>query len=75
MADIFAMIEVVKSRYKGKKFNGIPDPWFDEVFFWCENGHRSRAYLRAEGHDRDECLECFGPVRMGPKELPGVVPL
>jgi len=75
MADVFALIEAAKTTYVGKKFSGIPDAWFDERYFWCQNGHRSRTILKSEEHGRDVCLECRQPVRTGPEELPGVVPL
>lgn len=72
--DIMKLIEEAKASFQGKRFMDMPEVWIDEGYFWCESGHRSRTILKCDG-EGDRCLECRKPVRMGPKDLPGVIPL
>jgi hypothetical protein len=75
MADIEKLIEDAIEAYEGEKFLGMPDEWLEPPHWWCKNGHRSKRYLKSERLRNNVCLVCFEPVMLGPKELPGVVPL
>ena len=46
----------------GPRFMGIPERWFPQPLFRCENGHVSTAILKSEALWRDACLECWGQV-------------
>ncbi len=46
-------------------FMGIPDRWFEDVTFVCENLHVSTHYLKSE-EKGDLCLACYKNVRMCP---------
>jgi len=74
MPDIMKLIEDAKGAYAGKLFLELPEEWMDDAHYWCKNGHRSTTILRCSEGFRDRCLACREPVRLGPKELPGVVP-
>lgn len=69
-------IEHLKDEYVGEKFMGTPDEWYEPPHWWCENGHRSRMYLKSERLGYDACLagDCRLPVMLGPAELPGREP-
>jgi hypothetical protein len=55
-----------------KMFLGKPDAWFDDLHWFCPNGHVSGIFLSGDSGDR--CLACGEPVLMGPpmteKEFP-----
>lgn len=41
-----------------------PDAWFEDIHWFCANGHISSIYLGSE--TGDFCLKCHQPVLMGP---------
>ena len=45
-------------------FLGVPDKWFDDPNYFCENGHVSKNIL--SGDDGDRCLACMKPTIIGP---------
>lgn len=46
------------------RFLGRPEAWYEDLHWFCPNGHVSGVFLKAE--DRDRCLACREPVLMGP---------
>jgi hypothetical protein len=66
-------IELLKLAYEGEKFMGTPDEWYEPCHWWCDNGHRSRRYLKSERLGYNACLAggCGMPVYLGPREIPG----
>jgi hypothetical protein len=46
-------------------FMGKPDAWFEDLHWFCPNGHVSGSYLSSEVRG-DLCLACNEPVLMGP---------
>ncbi len=43
-------------------FMGLPDLWYDDLTWGCENGHISSRYLKSERYGGDVCLCCYKPV-------------
>lgn len=48
----------------GPHFMGKPEAWFEDLHWFCPNGHVSGRFLKCE--DADRCLACREPVLMGP---------
>ncbi len=46
-----------------KMFMDIPDRWFEDPSWRCENGHVSSTFLKSE-RDGDRCLACHGRVKL-----------
>ncbi len=46
-------------------FKGRPDAWFEDLHWFCANGHVSGNYLKSESRG-ECCLACHAPVCMGP---------
>ena len=44
-------------------FMGIPDRWYEDATWLCENGHVSKHYLKSSVNGA-VCLGCLKPVRM-----------
>ena len=44
-------------------FLGKPEAWFEDVHWFCANGHVSAVFLKS---DDDLCLACHEKVLMGP---------
>jgi hypothetical protein len=72
---IAQQIQYLKDIYQGEKFMDTPDEWYEPCYWWCENSHRSKRYLKSEKKGYDACLVCGEPVMLGPKKLFGRVPL
>jgi hypothetical protein len=72
---IAQQIQYLKDIYQGEKFMDTPDEWYEPPYWWCENSHRSKRYLKSEEKGYDACLVCGEPVMLGPKKLFGRVPL
>lgn len=47
-------------------FQGIPETWFDNPTWICENGHLHSSYLKSEILG-SICFLCSKPVRLFPK--------
>lgn len=47
-------------------FMGKPDAWFDDLHWFCGNGHVSGMYLKSERRG-ECCLACGERVALGPK--------
>lgn len=47
-------------------FQGIPDSWFDNPIWCCENGHLHSSYLKSESFG-SVCFKCYKPARLLPK--------
>lgn len=47
-----------------QRFMGRPNAWYEDLHWFCPNGHVSGVFLKAE--DLDRCLACGEPVLMGP---------
>jgi hypothetical protein len=45
-------------------FLGKPDSWYQDIHWFCPNGHVSGNFLKSD--DGDLCLACREPVLMGP---------
>lgn len=62
---VWRAAEVQKAKDAGEPmFLGKPDKWYENVRWFCQNGHVSLRYLRTEGSDR--CFACRKAVIMGP---------
>ncbi len=48
-----------------REFLGKPDAWYEDIHWFCENGHVSGMCLGSE-MDGDLCLACRKPVILGP---------
>jgi hypothetical protein len=46
----------------GPRFMGLPDRWYDNPTWRCENGHVSKRYLKSEKYNGNVCLACFSSV-------------
>jgi len=49
-------------------FLGLPDAWFENPHWGCENGHVSKRYLKSE-EKGGVCLACHKPVYLIPKDV------
>lgn len=47
----------------GPHFMGIPDRWFENATWRCENGHISKIFLKTEKLG-DICLICLNHVHL-----------
>lgn len=55
-----AIIEEALAKEAGERFMGMPERWYDDPHWRCENGHVSTRYLKSSALGRDACLACFG---------------
>jgi len=54
-----------EAKLRGEEmFMGKPDAWYDDLHWFCPNGHVSGRFLSGDRGDR--CLACLEPVLMGP---------
>jgi hypothetical protein len=54
-----------KAATGAEMFLGKPKKWFEDIHWFCPNGHVSGAFLKCE-EEGDLCLACHQPVLMGP---------
>jgi len=47
-------------------FMGLPEIWFENPRWFCQNGHVSMRYLKSERYRGDVCLACYKFVVLGP---------
>lgn len=60
--------EIDKALEAGDKiFLTLPESWFKNATWYCQNGHVSHRFLRSEGSDR--CLACGRAVVIGPSGI------
>ena len=58
--------EAKAAEARGEKmFLGKPVAWFEDLRWFCPNGHVSANFLKSEERG-DLCLACRQPVIMGP---------
>ncbi len=69
---IWDRIAELYESYEGERFMGTPDAWYEPASWWCQNGHRSRFYIKSEAKGCFICPACRQPVILGPLEIPGV---
>lgn len=55
------------SQITGELFMDLPDAWYDNPTWACENGHISKRYLKSEKLG-DVCLACSKPILLVPTE-------
>lgn len=48
-----------------RSFLGRPTAWYDDIHWFCQNGHVSAMCLGSE-LEGDLCLACHEPVILGP---------
>jgi hypothetical protein len=48
-----------------REFMGKPDAWYEDIHWFCQNGHVSAMCLGSE-LEGDLCLACHEPVILGP---------
>lgn len=61
--DTVAKAEIASGK---AAFLGKPEEWFEDLHWFCENGHVSGMFLKSE-EEGDLCLACYKPVFMGPR--------